>query len=149
MQWSDGRNAGFSSADPSRLFLPVISDPGYSYQGLNVESARRSPASFLHWLKRLIAVRRRYPAFARGTVDFLHPANTRVVSYLCRYQDQVMLVVNNLSRFAQYVELDLREFDGWVPLDVFGQQPFPRIGTLPYLATMGPHGFYWFQLQRP
>ncbi len=148
MQWTGDRNAGFSRADPSRLYAPVVSDPGYSFQGVNVESCERSPASFLNWLTRLVAIRKTYKAFARGTINFLHPANNSVVTYLCNHEEQTMLVVNNLSRFAQYVEIDLREYNGATPVDCFSKQDFPRIGELPYLVTLGPHGFYWFELVR-
>ena len=146
MQWTGDRNAGFSRADPSRLYAPVVSDPGYSYQGVNVESCERSPSSFLNWLTRLVAIRKTYKAFARGNIKFLHPANNRVVTYLCTYEEQTMLVVNNLSRFAQYVEIDLQEYNGVTPVDCFSKQDFPKIGELPYLVTLAPHGFYWFEL---
>lgn len=146
MQWTGDRNAGFSRADPSRLYAPVVSDPGYSYQGVNVESCERSPSSFLNWLTRLVAIRKTYKAFARGKIKFLHPANSRVVTYLCTYEEQTMLVVNNLSRFAQYVEIDLQEYNGVTPVDCFSKQDFPKIGELPYLVTLAPHGFYWFEL---
>ncbi|MEQ8821900.1 MAG: maltose alpha-D-glucosyltransferase [Sumerlaeia bacterium] len=149
MQWNGDRNAGFSNSDPSRLFLPVIQDPGYSYQGVNVEESERTPSSFLNWLKRVLRIRRDNPTFGRGSIQFLHPANTRVLAYIRTYQDDTVMVVNNLSRFCQYVEIDLRAYDGWTPVDLFGKIPFPKIGELPYLVTMGPHGFYWFRLVPP
>ncbi|HSR49994.1 MAG TPA: maltose alpha-D-glucosyltransferase [Acidobacteriota bacterium] len=149
MQWNDDRNAGFSRSDPSKLYFPVITDPIYSYEGVNVEAASRQPSSFLNWIRRLIRIRRQYSAFARGDIHFLHPQNNHVVSYLCVHNDQVMLVVNNLSRYSQFVELDLRKFDGYQPIDCFSQNPFPKIGELPYLLTMGPYGFYWFELTQP
>ncbi len=147
MQWTGDRNSGFSRADPSRLYSPVVSDPGYNYQGLNVESAERSPSSFLNWLKMLIRTRKQFPAFSRGRIKFLHPRNSRVLSYLCLSDSQVMLVVNNLSRFCQYVELDLQEYAGRRPYDCFSRLPFPDLGELPYLVTLAPHGFYWFELR--
>lgn len=149
MQWTGDRNSGFSRADPSRLFCPPISDPGYSFQGINVESSERSPSSFLNWLKLLIAIRKQYKAFARGSTQFLHPANKHTLCYLCTYEEQTMLVVNNLSRYSQYVELDLSKYNGWTPEDTFSKNPFPTIGELPYLVTLGPHGFYWFELHHP
>ncbi len=149
MQWTGDRKAGFSTADPSRLYGSPIADPGYHFQGLNVESAERTPASFLNWFKRVIAVRKKHPAFARGGTVFLHPENRRVLSYLCILGDQVMLVVNNLSMNSQFVELDLSSHEGWVPRDVFGKNDFPMIGKLPYLITLGPYGFYWFELTSP
>ncbi len=148
MQWTGDRNAGFSRSDPSRLYCPVIADPVYGFQGVNVESASRHESSFLNWLKRLIRIRKRYIAFARGEVHFLHPANHRVITYLCIHGDEIMLVINNLSRFSQYVEIDMRDFAGYTPIDVFSSNPFPQIGELPYLVTCGPHGFYWFKLEK-
>lgn len=146
MQWTGDRNAGFSSADPSRLCLPVIMDPGYTFTGTNVEAQERSQSSFLNWLKLLLRIRRHHPVFGRGSIEFLHPANTHVVAYLREHDGETMLIVNNLSRFSQYVEIDLSRFDGWTPIDLFGDVMFPRIGELPYLVTLGPHGFYWFRL---
>jgi maltose alpha-D-glucosyltransferase/alpha-amylase len=150
MHWTGDRNAGFSRADPSQLFLPVLNDPGYSYQGTNVEEQERSPSSFLNWIKLVIEIRQRHPVFGRGSIEFLHPDNTNAIAYL-RMGDgmETVLCVNNLSRFSQYVELDLVRFDGWTPVDLFGDVVFPRIGSLPYLVTMGPHGFYWFKLVPP
>jgi maltose alpha-D-glucosyltransferase / alpha-amylase len=146
MQWNSDRNAGFSRADAARLYSPVIVDPVYGYQGVNVEAQQRVPTSLLNWMKRLIAIRKRYVALGRGTIDFLHPANTKVLAYVREHEGQRLLIVNNLSRFAQAVELDLSRFKGSVPVEVFALQAFPAIGELPYLLTMGPHGFYWFVL---
>ena len=148
MQWSGDRNAGFSRADSARLYSPVISDPVYGYQALNVEAQERTPSSLLNWMKRLIKIRKRYPAFARGAIEFLHPSNTKVLVYTLEYQGQTMLVVNNLSRFVQPAELDLRRYNGMVPVELFGETPFPRIGELPYFLTLGAHNFYWFRLER-
>lgn len=148
MQWTGDRNAGFSKSDPSRLYCPPISDPGYSYQGLNVESLQRSPSSFLNWLKMIIRVRKQYLAFSRGKIKFLHARNDRVLTYLCEHNGQTMLVVNNLSRFCQYVEIDLKKYSGYTPRDCFSREKFPMIGELPYLVTLGPHGFYWFELKK-
>lgn len=148
MQWNGDRNAGFSSADPSRLFLPAIIDPGYSFYGINVEEASRSEASFLNWLKRVLTIRKQHPCFGRGTIRFLHPANTRVITYLREHEGETYFIVNNLSRFSQYIEVDLQEFNGCTPIDLFGDVEFPRIGELPYLITLGPHGFYWFRLRK-
>jgi maltose alpha-D-glucosyltransferase/alpha-amylase len=146
MQWSLDRNAGFSRADAARLYSPVIVDPPYGYQSVNVEAQSRVPTSLLNWMKRLIAIRKRYPAMGRGTIQWLHPANTRVLAYIREHQGQKLLIVNNLSRFAQAVELDLKHLAGTVPVEVFGLNPFPAIGELPYLLTLGPHGFLWFVL---
>jgi len=149
MQWSIDRNAGFSRADAARLYSPVIVDPVYGYQGVNVEAQSRTPTSFLQWMRRIIHIRKRYKAFGRGTIEFLDPANQRILVYLRRYEDELLLIVNNLSRFAQPVELDLSEFEGWTPVELFGETPFPTVGSLPYMLSFGPHGFMWFRLVPP
>jgi maltose alpha-D-glucosyltransferase / alpha-amylase len=146
MQWSPDRNAGFSRANPQQLHLPIIIDPEYNYESVNVESQQNNLHSLLLWMRRLIALRRRYKAFSRGTIEFLAPSNTHVLAFLRRWGDEHLLVVANLSRFVQFVELDLQAFAGNLPIELFGQNPFPRIGDLPYLLTLGPHAFYWFGL---
>ncbi len=148
MQWSPDRNAGFSSANPQQLFLPTIIDHEYHYEAVNVETARRNPHSLFWWMKRLIALRQQTPVFSRGTMRFLLPDNPRVLAYLRQHEDETALVVANLSRFSQFVELDLAGFRGATPVEMFGQTPFPRVGELPYLLTLAPHGFYWFWLGR-
>jgi maltose alpha-D-glucosyltransferase/alpha-amylase len=147
MQWSGDRNAGFSRTNPQRLYLPVIVDPEYHYESVNVEAQQNNPHSLLWWTKRLIALRKRFKAFSQGTIEFLQPDNRKVLAFLRRYGDEVILVVANLSRFAQYVELNLGEFHGQAPIEIFGQTEFPRIGDLPYLLTLGPHAFYWFTIE--
>ena len=146
MQWSPDRNGGFSAANPQRLYLPVILDPEYHYEAVNVETQQANPHSLLWWMRRVIALRKRYRAFGRGSIDFLHPENHRVLAFVRRHEDERLLVVANLSRFVQHVELDLSEFEGAVPVELFGRTRFPPIGELPYLLTLGPHGFYWFSL---
>jgi len=146
MQWTGDRNAGFSGADPAALYSPVIVDPVYGYQAVNVEAQERIPGSLLHWMRRIIRVRREYPAFGRGTLEFLHPENRHVLAYLREHDGVSILCVANLSRFAQYVELDLGRFAGRVPVEMIGRVRFPPIGALPYLLTFAPHGFYWFVL---
>jgi maltose alpha-D-glucosyltransferase/alpha-amylase len=148
MQWSGDKNAGFSRADPARLFSPVILDPVYHYEALNVESQSRVPTSLLNWMRRLIAVRKRYPVFGRGAIEFLLPANTKVLAYVRKDATQTVLCVVNLSRFVQPVELDLSRYKGAVPVELIGETLFPPIGDLPYFLTLGPHGFYWFRLDR-
>jgi len=148
MQWNGDRNAGFSRADWARLYSPVIMDPVYGYQAVNVEAQNRLPTSLLNWMKRMIAVRKRYRAFGRGSIRFLHPDNTKMLGYLREYEDEVLLCVVNLSRFAQFAELDLSEFEGHHPVELMGETRFPDIGTLPYLLTMGPHAFFWFRIER-
>ncbi|MDQ2694593.1 MAG: maltose alpha-D-glucosyltransferase [Pseudomonadota bacterium] len=146
MQWSPDRNAGFSKADPQSLYFPVIMDPVYGYQAVNVESQSRNPASLLNWMKRIIAVRKNYKAFGRGSLRFLHPGNRKILAYIREHQDEVMLCVMNLSRSAQPVELDLAPYKGRVPVELLGTTPFPPIGELPYLLTLPRHAFYWFRL---
>jgi maltose alpha-D-glucosyltransferase/alpha-amylase len=147
MQWSPDRNAGFSQANPQRLYLPVIIDPEYNYETVNVESQRSNLHSLWWWTKRLIALRRRYRAFGRGTMEFLAPNNRKVLAFIRRYEDETILVVVNLSRFVQFVELDLAQFRGQTAVELFGRTEFPPIGELPYLLTLGPHAFYWFGLE--
>jgi maltose alpha-D-glucosyltransferase/alpha-amylase len=149
MQWSADRNAGFSRANPQRLYLPVIIDPEYHYEAVNVEAQRNNVHSLFWWMKRLIALRKRHKAFGRGALEFLQPENTKILAFLRRYQDEIILVVTNLSRFAQYVELDLSAFRGMQPIEMFGRAAFPSIGEQPYLLTLGPHALYWFTLETP
>jgi maltose alpha-D-glucosyltransferase/alpha-amylase len=146
MQWSADRNAGFSRANPQKLYLPIIIDPEYHYEAINVEAQQGNPSSLLWWTKRLIAQRRLHKAFGRGSIEFLHPANRRILSFVREYDQERILVVANLSRFVQYVELDLSQYAGIVPVELFGGTPFPRIGTLPYLLTLSPHAIYWFSI---
>jgi maltose alpha-D-glucosyltransferase / alpha-amylase len=147
MQWSPDRNAGFSQANPQQLYLPVIADPEYHYEAVNVENQQHNPHSLLHWTKRLIALVRRHRAFGRGRIDFLQPENRKVLAFLRTWEDDRILVVANLSRFVEYVELDLSGFAGWVPVELVSGRPFPRIGELPYLLSLGPHGFFWFRIE--
>jgi maltose alpha-D-glucosyltransferase/alpha-amylase len=149
MQWSTDRNAGFSRANPQRLYLPVIVDPEHHYETVNVEAQQQNPQSFFWWMKRLILLCKNNHAFGRGTVEFLLPENRQVLVFTRRYQDEIILVVANLSRFVHYAEIDLSAFSGMVPVELFGQNRFPPIGDLPYFITLGPHSFYWFKLDRP
>jgi len=149
MQWSSDRNAGFSRANTQRLFLPVVVDPEYHYESVNVEAQQSNPHSLLNWMKRLIGLRKRHPAFGRGSLEFLHPSNHKVLAFLRAHDDEEILVVANLSRFVEYVELDLSRFRGDVPVELFGGNALPRVGDLPYLLTLGPHAFYWLALRAP
>jgi len=149
MQWSPDRNAGFSKTNPQRLFLPVIIDPEYHYETVNVEAQQGNGESLLWWTKRLIALRKRHSAFSRGSIELLAPDNGKVLAFFRTDGDDRILVVANLSRTAQYVELDLRAHAGSVPVELFGCARFPAIGELPYLLTLGPHAFYWFSLEKP
>jgi len=147
MQWSGDRNAGFSRAASQRLFLPVIIDPEFHFEAVNVETYQNNPNSFLWWMKRLIALRKRFQAFGRGSLEVLYPENRKVLAFIRRYEEERVLVVANLSRFSQYVELDLSAFTGMTPVEVFGGTRFPAIGALSYLLTLAPHGFFWFSLE--
>ncbi len=150
MQWSPDRNAGFSRADPQRLYLQPIMDPVYGYEALNVEAQQREPASLLNWMRRMLAVRSSSKAFGRGELQFLKPGNRKILAYLRSYKDEqsedVILCVVNLARSAQPAELDLAAFKGRVPVEMLGRTAFPPIGELPYLMTIPAHGFYWFRL---
>lgn len=146
MQWSSDRNAGFSRANPQKLYLPVIVDPEYHFESVNVEAQQRNPQSLLWWMKRLIALRRRFKAFGRGTIRFLYPENAKVLAFVREYEGDTILVLANLSRFAQYVELDLSDYKGWIPTELFGQSDFPEISDDPYFISLGPHNFFWFSL---
>ncbi len=146
MQWSPDRNAGFSQANPQKLYSPVIIDPEYHYEALNVDAQQNNPHSLLWWMKHIIGLRRQYRAFGRGTLRFLLPDNGRVLAFVREYEDERILVVANLSRYAQAVELDLADVQGVTPIEMFGRTPFPKIGAAPYLVTLSPYAFYWFLL---
>jgi len=146
MQWSPDRNAGFSRADFAQLYSAPLMDPVYGYQALNVEGELRDPSSLLHWLQRMLQVRKRHPLFGIGSFEVLTAENPSVLAYVREWEGDVVLCVNNLSRFAQPVELSLQRFEGRTPIELLGRVPFPRIGELPYLLTLGAYGFYWFQI---
>ena len=146
MQWSPDRNAGFSRADPQRLYLPPIMDPIYGFEAVNVEAQSREPNSLLNWMRRLLAVRKTSQAFGRGRLQFLRAGNRKVLAYVREHGEEAVLIVANLGRTAQPVELDLRRFKGRVPVEMMGRTAFPPIGELPYLLTLPGCGFYWFRL---
>jgi maltose alpha-D-glucosyltransferase/alpha-amylase len=147
MQWNGDFNAGFSGADPERLWLPLISNPVYGYQAVNVESQERNATSLLNWTRRLIEVRRVTKVFGRGSIEFLKPANHRVLAFTRTLGRDTVLVVNNLAGTAQVFELDLARLAGAIPIEMFGGSIFPRIGRDPYIMMMGPYDFYWFRLR--
>ncbi|WP_328610904.1 maltose alpha-D-glucosyltransferase [Amycolatopsis sp. NBC_00345] len=154
MQWTPDRNAGFSACDPGRIYLPVIMDPVYGYQALNVEAQSNNASSLLNWTRRMIEVRKQHHAFAEGDFVDLGGSNPSVLAYKRQWRrpdgrEDVVLCVNNLSRFPQPVELDLAAHRGGVPVELTGGVRFPGIGELPYLLTLPGHGFYWFQLLEP
>jgi maltose alpha-D-glucosyltransferase/alpha-amylase len=147
MQWSSDKNAGFSRANPQSLYLPIILDPGYHYEAINVEVQLANPHSLLLWTRRMLALRKRWRALGEGKCEFLHHDNRKVLAYLLRHDKEVILVVANLSRFVQAVELDLSSFKQLVPVELFGRSEFPVITANPYFFSLGPHSFYWFSLE--
>jgi maltose alpha-D-glucosyltransferase/alpha-amylase len=147
MQWSADRNAGFSRANPQRLYLPAIIDPEYHSETVNVEAQQRNPSSLYWWTKRLIALRKRFRAFGRGDIEFVYPDNRKVLAFLRRFEDEHILVVANLSRFVQFACLDLAQYRDTQPVELFGRTSFPTIGEQPYFLSLAPHGFFMFQLQ--
>jgi maltose alpha-D-glucosyltransferase/alpha-amylase len=160
MQWTPDRNAGFSNANPGRLHLPPIQDPVFGYQRVNVETELENASSLLHWTRRMIHARKKHPAFGLGDFTDLGGSNPSVLSYVREHVTvdpstasgrvtDTVLCVNNLSRFPQPVELDLRRFEGIAPIELLGGVRFPVIGELPYLLTLGAYGFYWFRLPNP
>ncbi|MGE5238629.1 MAG: maltose alpha-D-glucosyltransferase [Chloroflexota bacterium] len=148
MQWSADRNAGFSRANPQRLYLPVIIDPEYHYEALNVDNQERNPSSLLWWMKRVIALRKRFKAFSRGTTKFVQSSNSKVLAFVREYGDETVLVVVNLSRFSQVAHLDLSKYAGSVPEEMVSQNRFPRIRSAPYTLTLGFHDYFWFLLHK-
>ncbi|UOM36861.1 maltose alpha-D-glucosyltransferase [Acuticoccus sp. I52.16.1] len=146
MQWSADRNGGFSRANPQQLYLPPIMDPVYGYQAINVEAQEHDPSSLLNWMRRIIMVRKQHPAFGRGTISFIYPRNRKVIAYVREYEGEVILVVANLSRTAQAVELDLSAHRTKVPIELTGRTAFPPVGDLPYMLTLPAYGFFWFAL---
>lgn len=146
MQWNIDRNAGFSKANPQKLCFPVTMDPAYSYETVNVETQHKNPNSLLWWMKRLITLRNHFKAFGRGALEFLHSKNPKILAFIRHYQEEEILIIGNFSRSIQYAELDLAEYKGAVPYELFGRTPFPIIGEQPYFLTLHPYSFYWFGL---
>ena len=147
MQWSGDRNAGFSRANPQSLYLPVNIDPEYHYEAINVETQQNNTHSLLWWMRRLLVLRKRLRALGRGNLEFLYPDNRRILAFVRSFEEEHVLVVANLSRFSQCVELDLSKFDGMAPVELFGHTEFPAVAEHPYFLSLGPHAFYWFSLQ--
>jgi maltose alpha-D-glucosyltransferase/alpha-amylase len=147
MQWTGGWNAGFSTADPEQLYLPVVANPLFGYQAVNVAAQQRATGSLLRWMQRLISVRRRSPAFGRGSFELLLPENHRILAFLRRYRSETALCVFNLAASAQAAVLDLSALDGAIPIDMFSDSIFPRVNRASYLFTLGPHDFFWFRLR--
>jgi len=148
MQWNGGWNAGFSTVDPGRLYAPLIDDPVYGYPAVNVLRQTESEHSLLHWMRRIVTVRKSIAAFGSGSIEFIHPVSHRILAYVRQLGNETVLVVNNLSSTAQAVELDLKRYKGNILIEMFGKNIFPRVGDFPYLLTLGPYQFYWFRLRR-
>jgi maltose alpha-D-glucosyltransferase/alpha-amylase len=149
MQWSGDRNAGFSKANPARLYSPVIMDAIWGYEAINVEAQEADPSSLLNWMRNMIALRKLFKVFGRGTLRFLEPQNRKILAYLREYEDEQVLCVANLSRVWQPVQLDLSGFEGLVPVEMLGYVEFPAIGPGYYPLTLGPYDFLWLELQPP
>ena len=149
MQWSSDKNAGFSRASPHALYCPIILDPEYHYEAINVEAQQRNPNSLLWWMRRTLTLRKRHQAFGRGSLKFLHPDNRKVLAFVRQFGSETILIVANLSRFPQPVQLDTAEFQGCIPIDLFGRAPFPAITDKPYFFTLAPHAAFWYALQPP
>jgi maltose alpha-D-glucosyltransferase/alpha-amylase len=147
MQWSSDKNAGFSRANPQSLYLPIIYDPEYHYEAINVEGQMHNPHSLLWWTRRLLALRKRWRALGEGKCEFLHLENRKILAYILRHENETLLIVANLSRFVQPVSLNLTAFQGCVPVELFGRTEFPPIDQKPYFFTLSPHAFYWFSLE--
>lgn len=148
MQWTSDRNGGFSMANPQKLYLPLIIDPEYKYESVNVETQQMISSSLLWWMKRIIGMRKKYKAFGRGDIEFLSPANSKVIAYTRTFEDEKILVLGNLSRFSQPAELELEDYKGYTPVEVFSYNKFPEISERPYLFTLSPYGYYWFVLEK-
>ncbi|MFD1095791.1 maltose alpha-D-glucosyltransferase [Salegentibacter chungangensis] len=148
MQWSADRNAGFSNANPHKLYLPVIIDPEYKYESINVEAQQMNSSSLLWWMKRIIGMRKKFKAFGRGKIRFLSPSNAKVIAFIRSYEEEEILIIGNLSRFPQSAELELEDYEGYTPVEVFSHNKFPKVTEAPYLFMMAPYGYYWFLLEK-
>ena len=149
MQWSADRNGGFSESENAALYFPVVNDAPYGFQMVNVDTQERSPSSLLSWVRAIVALCASYHSFGRGTFEPIAAENRRVLAFIRRHHDEIILCVNNLARHAQYAELDLGEFKGWSPMKLWSGQAFPVIGTRPYQLTMSGRDFFWFRLMPP
>jgi maltose alpha-D-glucosyltransferase / alpha-amylase len=149
MQWSGDRNAGFSRCNPAKLYSPVIMDPLWGYQSINVEAQMGDPSSLLNWMRNMIALRKLFQVFGRGTLRFLTPSNRKILAYIREYKEELVLCVANLSRDWQPVQLDLADLAGMLPVEMIGYVPFPVITAESYPLTIGPYGFIWLELQAP
>jgi maltose alpha-D-glucosyltransferase/alpha-amylase len=149
MQWTSDKNAGFSSGSPQRLYLPVIIEPEYHYESINVESQDKNPSSLLWWMRRVIAMRKKFKAFSRGNIKFINSNNPKVLSFVREYEDEIILVLVNLSRYTQITELELEDYEGYIPREIFSRNDFPEIEDTPYMVPLKLKDYYWFQLNKP
>ncbi len=148
MQWSPDRNAGFSDANPHRIYLPVLIDPEYHFEAINVENQDRNLSSLLWWMRRVVAMRKRFKAFGRGNIGLLYSDNPKILAFTRTYEEETILVVANLSRFSQVAHLNIADYAGLIPREVFSQNCFPRIRKRPYVLTLGPYNHYWLLLEK-
>lgn len=146
MQWNIDRNGGFSKAEYAELYEPPIVDSVYGFSSVNVESQQKNPSSILNFMKRILAIRAGFDTFGNGGMTLLYPDNRRTLAYLRKDESHTILCVANLSRHTQPVELNLADYAGYTPTELFGKVEFPQIGELPYFLTIAPYGFYWFEL---
>jgi maltose alpha-D-glucosyltransferase/alpha-amylase len=146
MQWTSGRNGGFSGADPTDLYLPLLTDPVHGHKAANVDAERRDSSSMLHWMRRTLAIRREHPVFGTGGFSVIQASNASVLAFVRQHGDDVVLCINNLSRFAQPTSLPLQRFEGRTPIEMRGRVPFPPIEETDYFVTLGPYGTYWLEL---
>ena len=148
MQWSSDRNAGFSAVNPHELYLPVIIDPEYHFAAVNAENQEKNPTSLLWWMKQLIATRKRFKAFSRGTLEFIFNDNSNILSFIRKYNEEIILVIVNLSSYPQVMELNLLNYAGFTPEEIFSKNKFPVIKNVPYILTNGPFSCFWFKLEK-
>ncbi len=148
MQWSSDRNGGFSTADFAQMYFPPNMDPVYGFQAVNVEAQKRISTSLLNWIRRFIAIRKEHSVFGRGAMEIIELSNPSIFAFTRSYEGKIILCVNNLSRYAQPAELHLQKFSGYRPMEMVGNVAFPKIGDWPYLLTLGPHSFFWFELNQ-
>jgi maltose alpha-D-glucosyltransferase/alpha-amylase len=150
MQWNSGKNAGFSNAEPDGLYLPLIADSEYDYAVVNVEHQASRPHSLLNWMRNAIALRKRTEPLSRGSIHFLDPHNRAILAFVRRHRDDAVLVVANLSRFAQPLKIELPEYaEGCIPVELFGRVRFPAVSGDPYILSLAPYAFHWFELEKP
>jgi len=148
MQWSSDKNAGFSKANPQKLYLPIIIDPEYHYESVNVENGEINQSSLLWWIKRVVSMRKKFKSFGKGTLEFLPSNNSKVLAFIRQYQNENILVVINLSRFSQAVELDMVKYSDYTPYEIFSRNKFPAIKNTPYVLTLGFYDYFWFILKK-